>query len=311
MSLRYAGRTHDKVLYPASQGILTARCSVFAGSPTDYSFQESFDGASAKLFRSKSNFRVLNLKPATTDFGFLSLRFCAALPLGVQQCKTIFIERANTVQVTASTSLAMTNQNSLERHTHKTQRNTPHDSCDHDFNNIHLTKSVGPALLNNNGSSNQSLVEKVHVRYKLRVHLDMKTHTLPLLDAVATREAHNQEDDKNQNQNDKHHQDLHLHVLPPHLAAQLPPSFVKFVSLFAIQNKLEHSKASLQVCNKYQQYSRCLKEFNMQLCIFMLHLAHYLTHTLVQHLQDYDSMCAEMLALPAMLNADCMYDDAA
>ena len=210
-------------------------------------FPGVFRWSVCKTFQVKIKLRVES-EACDDGSGFL-ICFRAALPLGVQQCKTISTDSADTVhsvQVTASTSLAMTNQTSLERHTHKTQRNTAHDRCDHDFNNIHLTKSVGPALLNDSGNSNQSLVEKVHVRYKLRVHLDMKTHTLPLLDAVATREAHNQEDDKYQNQNDKHHQDLHLHVLPPHLAAQLPPSFVKFVSLFAIQNKLEHSEASLQ-----------------------------------------------------------------
>lgn len=41
-----------------------------------------------------------------------------------------------------------------------------------------------------------------------------------LLDAVVgTRKANNQENDKYQNQNHQDNQDLHLHVLPPHLTA--------------------------------------------------------------------------------------------
>jgi hypothetical protein len=43
-------------------------------------------------------------------------------------------------------------------------------------------------------------------------------HSL-LLDAVASRKADNQENHKDQNQDHKYDKDLHLHILPPHLAA--------------------------------------------------------------------------------------------
>lgn len=55
-------------------------------------------------------------------------------------------------------------------------------------------------------------------------------HSL-LLDAVTSRKADNQEDHKDQNQDHKYDEDLHLHILPPHFAAQLSPCFVKLVRL--------------------------------------------------------------------------------
>jgi hypothetical protein len=46
-----------------------------------------------------------------------------------------------------------------------------------------------------------------------------------------TTEASNKEDDKGQYSDDCSDDQLDLHVLPPHFAAQLPPCLVEFVSL--------------------------------------------------------------------------------
>ena len=55
------------------------------------------------------------------------------------------------------------------------------------------------------------------------------------LEAVAAREADDEEDDeeddKDKNQHHYHDDDLHLEVLPPHLAAKLLAGLVEFVSL--------------------------------------------------------------------------------
>lgn len=65
------------------------------------------------------------------------------------------------------------------------------------------------------------------------VHLSNR-QDLALLDTVTTREANNQEDDKYQNQNHQYNQNFHLHILPPHFAAQLSSSLVKLVRLHAL-----------------------------------------------------------------------------
>lgn len=51
------------------------------------------------------------------------------------------------------------------------------------------------------------------------------------LEAVATREADDEEDDKDEDQHNNDNDDLHLEVLPPHLAAKLLAGLVEFVSL--------------------------------------------------------------------------------
>lgn len=49
--------------------------------------------------------------------------------------------------------------------------------------------------------------------------------------ALAAGEADGAEDDDGDKDEDEHHDQLHLHVLPPHAAAQLPPRLVEFVRL--------------------------------------------------------------------------------
>ena len=64
------------------------------------------------------------------------------------------------------------------------------------------------------------------------------------LEAVAAREADDEEDDKDENQHDYHDDDLHLEVLPPHLAAKLLACLVKLVSL---RMQIMHVRA---ICRK-------------------------------------------------------------
>lgn len=58
------------------------------------------------------------------------------------------------------------------------------------------------------------------------------------LQAIAAAEAGNEEDDECEHHYDCSDDQLDLHVLPPHLAAQLSPSFVESVSLQMQQSKL-------------------------------------------------------------------------
>lgn len=51
------------------------------------------------------------------------------------------------------------------------------------------------------------------------------------LEAVSAAEAGHEEDDERQDKHDGRNDQLHLHVLPPHLAAQLPPCLVKPIRL--------------------------------------------------------------------------------
>ena len=52
-----------------------------------------------------------------------------------------------------------------------------------------------------------------------------------LFEAVAAREADDEKDHKDEDQHNNHNDDLHLEILPPHLASQLLACLVEFVSL--------------------------------------------------------------------------------
>lgn len=59
-----------------------------------------------------------------------------------------------------------------------------------------------------------------------------------VLEAVASREAYNEEDDKDEHKDDCNECNLHLHVLPPHLGPQLPTCAVKLICLQSTSQKL-------------------------------------------------------------------------
>lgn len=87
------------------------------------------------------------------------------------------------------------------------------------------------------------------------VHLSNHQH-LTLLDTVTTREADNQEDDKYQNQDHQHNQNFHLHVLPPHFAAQLSSSLVKLVRLHYSLSSLRKPTSCMCTTCKHRWCSR-------------------------------------------------------
>jgi len=52
-----------------------------------------------------------------------------------------------------------------------------------------------------------------------------------VLEAVATTEAGHEEDDERKHKQNGCNDELHFHILPPHLTSQLPSCFVESVRL--------------------------------------------------------------------------------
>lgn len=67
-----------------------------------------------------------------------------------------------------------------------------------------------------------------------------------VLEAIPATEARHEEDNERQDKHDGRNDQLHLHVLPPHLATQLPPCLVKAIRLPAHTKTQSQCRLPLQ-----------------------------------------------------------------